>query len=153
MMEVKIRKGSIDDLETLLVHRMGMWNEIYPDRPTEVEKSRAPTKKWLRSKLESGEMLSFIACQGSTVYGSGCVLIKEDQVRPGSDSTICPYLLSVFTVPEFRKIGVASLITQEAIKWAKENGYDRMELHASPMGRKIYEDMGFKATNEMRMWF
>lgn len=153
MTGVKIRFGSIDDLEILLEHRLKMWNEIFPHKIAEVEKSRGPTQQWLRAKLGSGEMIALIAYQGSTIYGSGCILIKEDQVRPGSNSAICPYLLSVFTAPEHRKRGIASLITEQAIKWAKENGYDRMELHASPMGKKIYESMGFKATNEMRMWF
>jgi hypothetical protein len=38
------------------------------------------------------------------------------------------------------------------IKWATEQGTDRLVLHASDAGRPLYRSLGFEATNEMR-WF
>jgi hypothetical protein len=37
------------------------------------------------------------------------------------------------------------------IDYCRENGWPRLTLHASDMGRGLYEDLGFKPTNEMRL--
>jgi hypothetical protein len=36
------------------------------------------------------------------------------------------------------------------LQWAREQGFDRVVLHASDAGRSLYESLGFKSTNEMR---
>jgi hypothetical protein len=33
----------------------------------------------------------------------------------------------------------------------RANGWPRISLHASELGRGLYEDLGFKPTNEMRL--
>ena len=35
--------------------------------------------------------------------------------------------------------------------WCKDNGIRALILHASPAGRPLYESLGFKSTNEMRI--
>ncbi len=62
-----------------------------------------------------------------------------------------PYLLSMFTEPRFRRRGVATLVVHAAIDWCKKNKYERLMLHASEMGRKVYANFGFKRTWEMRL--
>jgi GNAT superfamily N-acetyltransferase len=57
----------------------------------------------------------------------------------------------MFTEPKFRRRGVATLVVQAAIDWCKNNRYERLMLHASEMGRKVYANFGFKRTWEMRL--
>jgi hypothetical protein len=37
--------------------------------------------------------------------------------------------------------------------WLREQGFRSVSLHASDDGRHLYEELGFKATNEMRLRF
>jgi hypothetical protein len=37
------------------------------------------------------------------------------------------------------------------IDWCRENGFINVGLHASDEGRPVYEQLGFKPTNEMRL--
>jgi hypothetical protein len=37
------------------------------------------------------------------------------------------------------------------LDWLRQQGYDTVSLHASDYGRPLYEALGFKATNEMRL--
>ena len=60
-----------------------------------------------------------------------------------------PYVLSVYTRPEFRRKGLASMIVEEAMGWAKRHGYYKIVLHASKTGRKVYSQLGWKRTWEM----
>lgn len=43
------------------------------------------------------------------------------------------------------------MIIEEAIKWCEEKRYDRLVLHASESGKKVYTKFGFKPTREMRL--
>jgi hypothetical protein len=46
---------------------------------------------------------------------------------------------------------LAHRLTQTIIDWCRANGYHLLVLHASDAGRPIYESMGFKLGNEMKM--
>lgn len=150
--QFSITPGTAEDLDILVTHRLKMWDEIRPDRKNYHPDFKKATKDWLSVKVKDSNFVSFIARTGDgKLAGSGCVLIKEDQPRPDRLVIGAPYLISMYTEPEYRSHGVASLIVQKAIDWAKGNGYDRMDLHGSPMGKSLYEKFGFRQTNEMRL--
>ena len=58
---------------------------------------------------------------------------------------------NVFTEPEWRRRGLAGLLTKRILDWTRKQGIDSVVLHASDEGRKVYERLGFIATNEMRL--
>ena len=59
-------------------------------------------------------------------------------------------IANVFTEPEWRKRGIAALLLERVIDWARRERLDRLLLHSSDEGRALYERLGFVATNEMR---
>jgi GNAT superfamily N-acetyltransferase len=61
------------------------------------------------------------------------------------------YLWNVYTYPEFRKRGLARLLTQRAIAYCRQHGHKILWLHASEFGRPLYESLGFESTNEMKL--
>jgi GNAT superfamily N-acetyltransferase len=63
---------------------------------------------------------------------------------------LVPYLLSMYTEPGSRGLGVASGVVEKAVEWCRSNGYPQLRLHASKMGRKVYLKHGFERTWEMR---
>jgi GNAT superfamily N-acetyltransferase len=63
---------------------------------------------------------------------------------------IQPYLLSMYTEPRYRGLGVASGVVEKALEWCRSNGFHQLRLHASKMGRKVYLKHGFERTWEMR---
>jgi GNAT superfamily N-acetyltransferase len=80
---------------------------------------------------------------------SGCVWLREMQPSPGHPHGMVPYVLSMYTRPEFRRKGLASMIIEEAMGWARKHGYYKIVLHASLTGRKVYSRLGWKRTWEM----
>src|SRR2546425_11843466 len=85
------------------------------------------------------------------IAAGGCLWLQPVQPRPQRSSMVQPYLLSMYTEPDFRKKGAASLVVEEAIKWCMKRRYERLMLHASQMGRGVYSRLGFKRTWEMRL--
>ena len=86
---------------------------------------------------------------GDVVAGA-IVWLRPAVSEPGVRHLVQPYLLSMYTEPKWRRLGLASRIVTEAMKWAKSNGYGEIRLHASSMGRGIYIRQEFKRTWEMK---
>ena len=58
----------------------------------------------------------------------------------------------VATLKDARGKGIGSQITQRAFEYAKANGAKTGVLQASPMGRTVYEKLGFKAYSRISHW-
>ena len=71
---------------------------------------------------------------------------------PDDPSGLRALVLNVYTEPEFRRRGIARRIMETAIGWCREQGLGSVSLHASDFGRALYESLGFRQTNEMRLY-
>ena len=154
MTQVKIRKATLRDLEILVAHRRGMWFDMGYKNKAELAAADRIYRRWAKARLKSGELVGFIVESAGQIAGSGCVWLQSVQPRPGRPGLKSggqPYLLSMYTEHPFRGKGVATKIVQESLRWAKSKGFPRMTLHASDMGRSIYEKFGFKQTWEMKL--
>lgn len=54
------------------------------------------------------------------------------------------YILNVYTVPTHRKQGMARMLINTIINYAKAHQIQRLWLNSSPQGRNIYENHGFQ---------
>ncbi len=59
------------------------------------------------------------------------------------------YIWAVFVERAYRRKGLAKAITSSCNNYLKEIGCTKVLLHASPMGKPVYESLGFASTNEM----
>jgi GNAT superfamily N-acetyltransferase len=146
----EIRRATAKDIELLTRHRHMMFEEMA--RPTEEELSahdesyRLWARKMMKRRLMHGYVVTTVSGRPAA---SGCVWLRETQPSPGHPHGMVPYVLSMYTRPEFRRKGLASMIIEEAMEWAKRQGYYKMMLHASSTGRKVYSQLGWKRTWEM----
>jgi len=151
-MRFKITFAKPADLELLVGHRLSMWYELRPEFRAKIDRSKAYTRRWIKAKLASGELIGFIArTTDGRVAGSGCIWLREEIPRPNNPLHVVPYLMSMYTVKDFRMQGVAKEIVKRAVKWSRVQHHDRVVLHASDYGRHLYEEMGFLPTHEMRL--
>jgi GNAT superfamily N-acetyltransferase len=120
-----------------------MWKALGIRNNEQHEKGDRVYQRWARARLKKSS--------DGRVAGGGCVWLQPVQPRPHRASMVQPYLLSMYTEPDFRRRGVASMVVREAIEWCRKNKYERLMLHASEMGRKVYSKLGFKRTWEMRL--
>ncbi|HEV2227007.1 MAG TPA: GNAT family N-acetyltransferase [Nitrososphaerales archaeon] len=150
-MEFSLVFAGPDDVDLLVNHRLGLLLEVHPELETKIRGSEVWTREWIRNRLSDGELIGFLAkAEDGKVAGSGCIWLRNDLPRPTNPSMIAPYLMSMYTAPEFRRKGVARLIVQGALKWCKERGYERVSLHSSEAGKPLYASLGFSPTTEMR---
>jgi len=61
------------------------------------------------------------------------------------------YVWGVWVAPEHRRLGAARRLVGAAVEAMRADGYTRVVLHASKMGRGVYEGLGFDATTELKL--
>jgi GNAT superfamily N-acetyltransferase len=85
---------------------------------------------------------------------SSVYMIKLD--RPAGTAFLngkTAFLMNVFTKPDFRKHGAASVLLDYVIDYARSVGISAIDLSSTSMGRSLYLRKGFKlrGNSEMRM--
>ena len=140
------------DLDELVHQRRAMWEDIGVRGKSEHDRADRIYKRWVQTRLKNKRLVGWIAEErDGSVAGGGCIWLHDVQPRPYGKGTLQPYLLSMYTEPKFRGQGVATKIVEAAIDWTKKKRYERLQLHASTMGRGVYTRLGFKRGWEMRI--
>jgi GNAT superfamily N-acetyltransferase len=147
----KITYAKQGDLDLLVEHRLSMWRELRPEFTRKIDRSKAYTRRWIKQKLTDRELIGFVArAPDGRVAGSGCIWLREEPPRANNPLHVVPYLMSMYTVKEFRRQGVAKEVLRRALKWSRDHHHERMVLHASDHGKHLYEEFGFGPSREMR---
>ena len=154
MPSFKIRGANLKDLDVLVEHRRAMFEEMPRMTPEERRGAANYYREWAKDMMKQKLFRGYVVETGTgKVAASGCVWLRQVQPSRGRPATLIPYVLSMYTHPDFRRNGLASMIIKEAMAWSKRKGYARITLHASVVGRKVYSQLGWKRTYEMEYRF
>jgi GNAT superfamily N-acetyltransferase len=147
-----IRSASIADLDTLIAHRRSMFRDMGYTDESVMDSMSAKFRIWLLARMNEGGYRAWLVAgpDESIVAGAGLWLMDWPPHMIGTGARR-GNIVNVYTESSFRRRGLARLLMEVALDWCRGNGVDTVILHASPAGRSLYEEMGFKATNEMRM--
>jgi GNAT superfamily N-acetyltransferase len=127
--------------------RIDFLHELEPLSNTRREALLDATRIYLASKMPKGEFIAWVSeVRGRIIGTSGLVLFERPPVAAnllGREA----YIMNMYTVPEWRRQGVATALLQEILCFVKETGAERIWLHATVDGRSLYEKYGFVATS------
>jgi GNAT superfamily N-acetyltransferase len=147
-----LRPATVEDIPHLLHHRRAMYDDMGHKDRAAMDKMAAASEEYFRKAVPSGRYRGWLAlsADGSVIGGAGIVLSDW----PGGPAEFKPQramILNVYVEPEFRRRGIARKLMETVIDWCRQQGFAHVGLHASDKGRSLYEAMGFKQTNEMRL--
>jgi GNAT superfamily N-acetyltransferase len=150
---LRLRRAGRADVELLVRHRRQMWIAIGGRLRAHLERADPVYRRWVRREIAARTFIGYVVeSSDGRPAGSGAIWLAPTHPRPGRLARArMPYVLSMYTEPEFRGRGVASRIVEALVRWAKQRGYARVTLHASSEGRSVYARLGFEPTNEMRL--
>ncbi|HTP78805.1 MAG TPA: GNAT family N-acetyltransferase [Bacteroidota bacterium] len=149
---LSIREARSEDLEIVLRHRMSMFLDMgYRDREV-LEKVEKESRKFFSEHLDNGRYRGwFVENANHEVVAGGGVVI-HDYHPQGVDPTLRrPVIVNMYTEPSYRRQGLARELMNIMVEWCRKEGFGTVLLHASNDGRPLYESLGFKPTNEMRL--
>jgi GNAT superfamily N-acetyltransferase len=107
--------------------------------------------EWVRPRLEDGRYLGWLMeDEERVVAGAGMWLMDFPPHWMDAEARRA-YLLNFYVEPEFRGRGLAEQMLKMTLDEARRRGIGVVSLHASKLGRRIYERNGFEGTNEMML--
>jgi GNAT superfamily N-acetyltransferase len=149
---ITIRLATIDDAEAIAAHRRAMFSEMGYRDDAALDAMTAAFLPWLRPRLANKEYLAWVAIgpDGSILAGLGLWLMDwpPHMIGPGARRG---NILNVYTERPFRRHGIARRLMAIALEWSRANGIRAVILHASDDGLTLYQQLGFRTTNEMRL--
>jgi len=148
---VRIREGTLDDLETICHHRRAMFHDMGHADPAILDPMIEAFRPWLRERLAAGEYGAwFVEDDGQIVAGAGLWLMPWPPHLHGP-AQLRGNILNVYTEPSHRGRGHARRLMDAVLDWCRGAGIGTVILHASEQGRPLYASLGFQNTNEMRL--
>lgn len=102
--------------------------------------------------LQAGDGAFFVAEHDDAIIGtSAAYLVKTHRAQTlGRPSA---YICQVYVRPEWRRRGLARVLTSAAVEWSRARGCEVVRLRTSKMGRPVYEGLGFRQTDELELRF
>ncbi len=147
-----LREASAEEIPVLIRHRRLMFESIgFADRARN-DAMDAAVDGYFAEAVPSGEYRAWVVttAEGEIVGGIGLKVMSMAPSPRNLDGRYA-YLMGLYVEPEHRRRGIAQALVEGAIAWAREQGIVEVRLHASDQGRPLYEGIGFRQTNEMRM--
>lgn len=137
------------DLELICRHRYEMF-KASGRADEDLAPMGAAFEPWLRPRLLDGRYFGWIAESGGRPVGGLGMMVVDWPPHPSHPrQDRRGYVLNVFVEPDQRGRGVAHGLLDLAVAEARRRGVEYMFLHATAMGRPIYERRGWRATSEM----
>lgn len=160
--ELKIRLATSADADIVSHHRARMFEDMGVITGAAVDALKLMSCDYFARTITSGEYVGWFAYAASSpetiVAGAGILLrtIPPFPMPQGSNAGVLAQgkqglIINVYAEPAWRRRGLARMLMQEVMAFATRAGVESLVLHASMEGRPLYENLGFKATNEMRL--
>ena len=153
--EYTLRLASFTDASTLIKHRRWMFEEIIALRGEEPDRTglvamEETYREYLRQHLADGSLWAWVVEHQGEGIASGVVTLLACPPSARNLTGVNAYVHSIYTVPQYRRHGLARRIVAAQIDHCREQGLKIVSLHASEAGRSVYEALGFEPrTNEM----
>ena len=144
------RKTTEADADLIAAHRHAMFAEMGKSEAPALDEMRHNFVPWVERMIGAGKYAGWIIEENGQPAASAGFFELEwppHPLDPAGEHR--GYLLNFWVEPEHRGQGLARTMMREALAESRRRGIRVTALHASDAGRRVYEPMGFKATNEM----
>ena len=139
-MEIKYRKMTTDDLETFIRMRICQLRE---EGATEKIDLAPALRDYYERHMADGSFVSWLALVGDKIIGTSGMSFVEKPPYFACPSGRIGLLSSMFTDPDYRRMGIARELLSRVVKEAENYGCGTVQITASDMGVLLYTDFGF----------
>lgn len=151
-----LRRATPADADLIAYHRRAMFEAMGHTDAAQLEPMSANFVGWVRERLERDVYRGWLAIdpavtgREAVVAGAGLWIIDWPPhiLDPQPQRA---YILNIYTEVAHRRRGLARWMTQTILDHCRDEGLGVVTLHASDDGRRVYEGLGFVASNEMRL--
>ena len=145
---MEARAATADDVDEMMRLAIVMFESIGLDASGRDWTDAAPTV--LVDGIRRGLVGAFVVddpTRPGRLAASAAVVVEQRLPTPHGPDGRIGYVQWVCTDPRFRRQGLGRAVMGAIITWTRDRGVTRVELHTSPDGRALYEDLGFRPTS------
>ena len=143
-MSYSVKLAESEDIDKLIQLRLDFSDANNGPHPETYELRKANLKSYFERHLNRDCYAAIVEQDGKAV-STGILGVYENPPSPSRPNGRFASIISVWTYPEYRRQGYAGLVMEMLKLKARENDAAYIELSATPMGRPLYEKLGFKA--------
>jgi GNAT superfamily N-acetyltransferase len=149
MMNVAIRRATLDDVAVIIKQRRAMFDEMKKGTAEQLEAMSKAYAVWLPTQLRAGRYIGWLAVERELVFAGAGVWFYDWQPTPYDSGGQGAYILNVYTDLRYRGRGIARQLVERTLDTCRQQGICKVHLHASIAGKTLYRKMGFQSSNEM----
>jgi len=146
-MDISYKKLITSELDVFIDMRITQLTEEYVSSgrtvPTDVDLQSA-LKDYYNRHLADGTFVSWLAMDGNVIIGTSGMSFVEKPPYFGCPTGRLGLLSSMYTNPNYRRMGIANELLNRVIEEARAYGCGAVHITASDMGVKLYTAYGFK---------
>ncbi len=133
-----------EDLAQLAQMRTAYLMDDYSELPKErILEISGQVPGYMEKELGKG-LRAYLCKDGDKIVATVLMLLTERPASPMVPNGRMGTLMNVYTIPDYRGMGIAKRLVKMAIAEGKELGLSIMELKATPAGAPLYKQLGFK---------
>lgn len=139
-----LRQAKAQDVDTLVELRLAYVEADYGEIDAETEAVlRTQLSEYFPAHLGK-DIFGFLCFDGEKAVSMVILYIMDKPAFVTTPSGRTGTLLSVVTLPEYRKRGIAGKLVKMALEKAEKLGAEFVELQATADGEPLYRKIGFK---------
>lgn len=148
-----IRKAELDDCEVFVNLRVRMRKERDQGFDESKNDFIPNTRRFFTESIKNGAFVAFFALEDSKAVSMSGISVYSAPPTQEIPNGKVAYLMSMYTLPEYRKRGMATQLLGRAVEEAAALGCDKVTLSASAMGKPLYAKYGFMDTENDMAFF
>ena len=155
-MEIVYKRLTEAELDTVIKMRIDQLTEEYTSAGKTVPEGvnlEMTLMDFYRRNMAAGTYVSWLAFDGDKIVGTSGMSFAEKPPYFTCPTGRLGILSSMYTDPNYRRLGIATALLDHVVKEAKDYGCGTIYITASDMGVKLYESYGFKHNGNFMQYY
>jgi GNAT superfamily N-acetyltransferase len=141
---IEIRRVGEDDIPAMTAARLNYLTEMQGERsPDYLQELQVKLQQFFVQTMKEGSFFALLAEYEGAVVSYGGMVLKKIPGDLNQSSYLEGDILNMYTLPEYRRKGISSLILKQLLTEAKSMGVSKVALHCSKDGEPLYRKFGF----------
>jgi GNAT superfamily N-acetyltransferase len=143
--KIIIRRVEAGDIPAMTSARLNYLTEMQGQRTEAyLQELQQNLESFFKQTMAEGSFFALLAEYEGTVVSYGAMVLKKIPGDLNQSSYLEGDILNMYTLPEFRRKGISSLILKQLMNEAKAMGVSKVALHCSKDGEPLYRKFGFE---------
>jgi GNAT superfamily N-acetyltransferase len=137
-----IRKAAFTDIDTLIKLRIGYLAEDIGLSSDEEDTIKAQLVNYFTKHIGDDFIAALAEVEGKAV-STAFLVVTEVPANPHFMTGKTATILNIYTIPEYRRLGIATRVLRYIIDIARQSDVAFIDLKASVAGKSLYKMLGF----------